>query len=105
MCVASLTKFVAEFLIVIARPVPPPAVRSPSPGSESDDELTGNASELPIHEALPMSPNTLSHQPPSKRSSHFASNVMSQDSPSTPLPEKRASRIPPIPLASPTPPS
>ena len=109
MCVAPLTKFVAGFLIVIVRPVPPPAVRSPSPGSESDDELAGNASELPIHEALPpipaMSPNTLSHQPPSKRSSYFASDVMSQDSSSAPLPEKRASRIPPIPLASPTSPS
>ncbi|KAF2181411.1 hypothetical protein K469DRAFT_638528 [Zopfia rhizophila CBS 207.26] len=73
-----------------SRPVPPPVpVRSPSPGSESGDEMT----EAPApHSAT--SPRTPSAHPQSKRSSYLASDEMSQDSPDK--------RIPPVPLASPT---
>ncbi|KAF2489159.1 hypothetical protein BU16DRAFT_575616 [Lophium mytilinum] len=83
-----------------SRPVPPPApILSPSPGSESDDEM-------PRSDATPsgsvMTPHGPPHHQPSKRNSYFASDEMSQDSSSTPLPEKRASRMPPIPLSSPT---
>ncbi|KAF2877315.1 hypothetical protein BDV95DRAFT_601725 [Massariosphaeria phaeospora] len=81
------------------RPVPPPVlsasrpmlpqVRSPSPGSESGDEMTDAPAP---HSAT--SPRTPSAFPLSKRSSYLASDELSQDSPDR--------RVPPIPIGSPT---
>ncbi|KAF1960822.1 hypothetical protein CC80DRAFT_489069 [Byssothecium circinans] len=72
-----------------SRPPPPAPIRSPSPGSESGDELTDAQAQSVA------SPRTPSALPPSKRSSYLASDEMSVDSP-----DKRA--MPPIPIASPT---
>ncbi|KAJ4359966.1 assembly of actin patch protein [Didymosphaeria variabile] len=72
-----------------SRPLPPhPPIRSPSPGSESGDEI----SDAPPQSAT--SPRTPSALPPSKRSSYLASDELSGDSP-----DKRV--VPPIPMGSP----
>ncbi|KAL5371784.1 hypothetical protein DPSP01_014012 [Paraphaeosphaeria sporulosa] len=72
-----------------SRPVPPhPPIRSPSPGSESGDEI----SDAPPQSAT--SPKMSSAMHPSKRSSYPASDELSGDSP-----DRRA--IPPIPMGSP----
>ncbi|KAL5408434.1 hypothetical protein PMIN03_006518 [Paraphaeosphaeria minitans] len=72
-----------------SRPVPPhPPIRSPSPGSESGDEI----SDAPPQSAT--SPKLSSVMPPSKPSSYLASDELSGDSP-----DRRA--IPPIPMGSP----
>ncbi|KAF1964282.1 hypothetical protein BU23DRAFT_547705 [Bimuria novae-zelandiae CBS 107.79] len=73
-----------------SRPIPPhPPIRSPSPGSESGDEI----SDVPPAQSV-TSPRTPSGLPPSKRSSYLASDEMSGNSP-----DKRA--MPPIPMGSP----
>lgn len=73
----------------IARPVPPhPPIRSPSPGSESGDEIS-DAAPGPM-----ASPKTPSAVPLPKRNSYLASDEMSGDSP-----DRRS--MPPIPMGSP----
>ncbi|KAJ9635961.1 assembly of actin patch protein [Coniosporium tulheliwenetii] len=99
-----------------ARPVPPPptAPRSPTPGSESDDDLPGSTTELPVRGPAPAVPSarnsqllqdaddTQSTQSPTKRTSFLAFDPASSSSPTMSSPtEKRSSRIPPIPVASP----
>ncbi|KAF1348377.1 hypothetical protein EJ07DRAFT_184922 [Lizonia empirigonia] len=73
-----------------SRPVPPPLppIASPSPGSESGDEMT---------DAQAMSPRSPPPPPlpaPSKRASYFSGEDQTPESPDR--------RMPPIPLASPT---
>jgi hypothetical protein len=99
----------------IARPViPAPSMpMSPNAGSESDDEMSSHAQNLslatPIAEA-PKAPPRSSEAPGSprsptaKRASYFGSDQAPPASPTTPVVNKRASRLPPpIPGAAPAP--
>lgn len=99
------------------RPIPPPvpserpaqpapeAIRSPSPGSESDDELTGPASETPVREAPPPipvgsrpDPHTPVQSPPlPKRTSYIGGASETAPPPPPSSLERRTSRVPPIP--------
>lgn len=72
-----------------SRPAPPPVpLRSPSPGSESGDEMTDSQS---FNVASPRTPSAAQ---PSKRSSYLGSDELSLETPDKRLP-------PPIPVMSP----
>ncbi|KAK5013320.1 assembly of actin patch protein, partial [Cryomyces antarcticus] len=116
----------------LAPPLPSAMPQSPSAGSESDDEmslharglsaenrtdsemtlpirseappaldtgLSGGAPNVPTRPSGPRSPQS----PASKRASYFNSDPSSPISPTGPGPmDKRSSRMPPIPISSPT---
>ena len=105
-------------------PLPPAELQSPSPGSESDDELSTNPGVLPDRPgamegvALPQRgppppipgrdggsavPPVPPQARPNKRASTLSTELDSQtSSPITSAQEKRTSRVPSVPGASPT---
>ncbi|KAI9662918.1 MAG: hypothetical protein M1821_007965 [Bathelium mastoideum] len=104
-----------------ARP-PLPEVKSPSPGSESDDELSVNPSRGPTRQGTMEGPALTQRGPPppvpgrdsanavppvpsqahpSRRTSTMSTDADVQALPSSSAQEKRSSRVPPVPGAAP----
>ncbi|KAF2836021.1 hypothetical protein M501DRAFT_997242 [Patellaria atrata CBS 101060] len=103
-----------------SRPAPPPPTstmaKSPTPGSESDDEMGEASHELPIRGMVLVTPSSVAPRipirpdhsgspetPANKRNSYFGSDAASPGSQAVTSPsEKRASRPPPPIPTSPT---
>src|ERR1700760_3762756 len=94
-----------NLLILVARPAQPPPptgiVRSPSPGSESDDEMPGNSLTQDTLGSSTASPPILSRQFPAVPAGNQSSSVETIPTRS-PSDKRRSCAPPPVPVTNPT---